>query len=92
MLVDDELGGALADHHAGGVRVAARRPRHHGGVGDAEAADAVDAEAEVDDGLRLDRRAEAAGAREVVDWQLGAIACGAAERAELRDVPMPITT
>ena len=31
-MAQDEVGCALADHHAGGVRVATWRPRHDGGV------------------------------------------------------------
>ena len=50
-LLEYEGGRALADHHACGVGVAAGREGHDRGVGDAEPAHAVHAQAQVDDAL-----------------------------------------
>ena len=60
-LAEDQVGGLLGDHHRRGVRVRARDRRHHRGVDDAQALDAVDAE------LRVDDRADRARRGRVVD-------------------------
>ena len=62
----DQVGGALGDRDRRGVGVAARDGRHHRGVDDADALEALDPQLGVDD------RADRAGADRVVDREGGA--------------------
>jgi len=63
---EDEVGALLADHDAGGVGVGADDLGHGGGVGDAEAVDAADAELGVEHGARVAVGPHAARRRRVV--------------------------
>ena len=64
--LEDHVGGLLADHDAGRVGVAVDDDGHDGGVGDAQAVDAVDAEPGVDDGRGVGGRPHLARAHRVV--------------------------
>lgn len=63
----DHVGALLADHDGRCVCVAAHDGRHDGRVDDAQIADAVDAQARIDDGGRVGGRAHLAGAHRMVD-------------------------
>lgn len=61
----DEVGGALADHNAGGVGVPADNGWHHRGIGHAQPLNADHAQLGIDDGQRI--AAHLAGANGMID-------------------------
>eukprot|EP00320_Phaeocystis_rex_P005854 CAMPEP_0119076574 /NCGR_PEP_ID=MMETSP1178-20130426/88091_1 /TAXON_ID=33656 /ORGANISM="unid sp, Strain CCMP2000" /LENGTH=90 /DNA_ID=CAMNT_0007058869 /DNA_START=179 /DNA_END=448 /DNA_ORIENTATION=+ len=65
-LLQHEGGGALANHHARGVSVAAGREGHHRCIGDAQSAHTMHTKPQINDAL-ANRGRESAGAGKVVD-------------------------